>query len=173
MSVIHKNPRFLVHEVDVNQHGGSKSKHYFVKKNDAVLVVITHNSHVLVLHNDRPLFSTTSIELPGGAIDVGEAPLDAAFRELKEETSIEKVELQPLGITVPLPSLVTETVYLFSGELLVPPILKLSSEAKIEGISRYEWLPIDSLDSLLGDGKVQCSVDAYALSLLFMRELKT
>lgn len=173
MSVIHKNPRFIVREVEIKQHDLSKRKHYFVEKKDAVLIVLTHNSNVLVLHNNRPLFSTTSIELPGGAIDLGEAPLDAAYRELQEETSIENIELKPFGVTVPLPSLVTETVHLFKGELSTTPELMLSYDARMEGISKYEWLAIDSLDSILRGGKVQCSVDAYALSLLFMRELKT
>jgi len=171
MNIIHKNPRFHVTEIDIEQNSNCKT-HYFVQKRDAVLVIVTCEEMVLVLHNSRPLISANSVELPGGAIDVEEEPLSAAYRELKEETSIDSICLEPFALTFPLPSLVSEKVYIYRGRLSSLPDLNVGHEAAIEGISKYSWIAIDRLDSFLSEGKVDCAVDAYALSLLFMEELK-
>ncbi len=171
MPVVYTNPRFCVEEVDVEQ-GSVSRKHFFVKKKDAVLIVLTCEDKVLTIRNSRPLFSNVSCELPGGAIDPGETPLVAAYRELREETSIDEINLEPFGITVPLPSLVSESVFIFRGRLSTMPDLLITEEALAEGISKYEWIEIDKLDHFLSNGMVESSVDGYALSLLFMKEKK-
>ncbi len=51
---------------------------------------------VLVCHKDRPAWMAGRINLPGGKIEPGETPVEAAVRELKEETG-----LDPLAGTQP------------------------------------------------------------------------
>jgi 8-oxo-dGTP pyrophosphatase MutT (NUDIX family) len=46
-------------------------------------------SKVLVIHKDKPAWQHGRINLPGGKIEVGELPHDAAKRELFEETGME------------------------------------------------------------------------------------
>ena len=55
---------------------------------------------VALLNNNNQIFVAKRIDnpndfwqMPQGGIDIGEKPLEAAFRELKEETSIKSVEL--------------------------------------------------------------------------------
>ena len=55
---------------------------------------------VVLLNNNNKIFLAKRIDnpndfwqMPQGGIDKGENPLDAAFRELKEETSIKSVKL--------------------------------------------------------------------------------
>ena len=55
---------------------------------------------VALLNNNNKIFVAKRIDnpndfwqMPQGGIDIGEKPLDAAFRELKEETSIKSVKL--------------------------------------------------------------------------------
>lgn len=46
-----------------------------------------------------------SLEVPGGVIDPGEAPLDAARRELKEETGYEAESFELVSVVDPNPAL--------------------------------------------------------------------
>ena len=55
---------------------------------------------VVLLNNNNQIFVAKRIDnpndfwqMPQGGIDIGEKPLEAAFRELKEETSIKSVKL--------------------------------------------------------------------------------
>ena len=66
------------------------------------LVVVEWGRHVLLgLHVSRQQW-----ELPGGAVEPGESPHDAALRELAEET----------GIRVERVSLVARAEFMFGGE---------------------------------------------------------
>lgn len=53
------------------------------------------------------------MEFPGGVINEGEAPEEAAFRELLEETGRRAVLLQPLGELSPNPAIMENTCYVY------------------------------------------------------------
>jgi 8-oxo-dGTP diphosphatase len=64
---------------------------------DIVLLDAGEAPQVLLIQRDRPPFSGTWA-LPGGFVNVGESPEEAARRELEEETAIRDVQLEQLHV---------------------------------------------------------------------------
>jgi ADP-ribose pyrophosphatase len=65
----------------------------------AVVLALTAQRRVVLVREFRPGVETYLLELPGGAVDAGEEPLEAARRELLEETGFAG-ELEPAGSMV-------------------------------------------------------------------------
>ncbi len=61
------------------------------------VLAITADTNVLLARQFRPGPERVLLELPGGNVDLGETPQDAALRELLEETGYAAGTLQYLG----------------------------------------------------------------------------
>ena len=68
-----------------------------MKPYNVILVLNPACTHLLMCHRRRPPY-LGKYNLVGGKLEDGEAPLDAAYRELREETAItaEDITLRPL-----------------------------------------------------------------------------
>jgi ADP-ribose pyrophosphatase len=69
------------------------------------VVAITEADELVLVWQFRPGTEALSLELPGGVIDPGETPLDAARRELREETGYDAPHFEPLSQVHPNPAL--------------------------------------------------------------------
>jgi ADP-ribose pyrophosphatase len=69
------------------------------------VVAITSASELVLVWQHRFGTETLSLEIPGGVIDAGEAPEDAARRELREETGYDAGEIRPFLRVHPNPAL--------------------------------------------------------------------
>jgi ADP-ribose pyrophosphatase len=69
------------------------------------VVAITEADELVLVWQFRPGTEALSLELPGGVIDPGETPLDAARRELREETGYDAPYFEPLSQVHPNPAL--------------------------------------------------------------------
>lgn len=78
-------------------HFDGFAKEYFVSDHGerASLVAVRDNS-VLLTRQYRLIIDRVSIEIPGGRIEPGEPPEEAAARECQEETGIQCSDLHPL-----------------------------------------------------------------------------
>jgi 8-oxo-dGTP pyrophosphatase MutT (NUDIX family) len=89
--------RVVEKEVDL---GGPRGVQTFwsVRTNGYVAVVaVTPDLRIPLVRQYRPALEMNVLELPSGAIDPGEAPEEAARRELLEESGCEAGELISLG----------------------------------------------------------------------------
>jgi 8-oxo-dGTP pyrophosphatase MutT (NUDIX family) len=69
----------------------------------ATIVAITPNQEVILIKQYRHGVGKVIWELPGGVVDAGETPLQAAHRELQEETGYGGVTLIETGAVSPNP----------------------------------------------------------------------
>jgi ADP-ribose pyrophosphatase len=100
----------------------------------------TQGDFILVEQHRHGLDATT-VECAGGVIDAGEAPIDAARRELLEETGYEAQELEPLGWVHPNPALHDNRAFFFLARGAVrkgSPKNTIEEETRVRLFSRGE-----------------------------------
>ena len=92
----------------------TNEEYIYIKKQSAVLVLALHKEHVYFVRQKRHTVGQFSLELPGGRIEANETPVEAAVRELKEETGlVDPKTIERLGEFYPLLSVTNEKVYVF------------------------------------------------------------
>jgi ADP-ribose pyrophosphatase len=78
------------------------------------IVALTPQNEVVMVRQQRHGIGASTLELPGGMIDPGDAsPLEAARRELLEETGYRAAHVEPLGHIAPNPAMQTNLLYSF------------------------------------------------------------
>lgn len=82
------------------------------------VVVFLQNpkGEVLFIRNLRYTTGKVEWELPSGRVDPGETPLQAAHREVKEETGMDVLALEEVYMFYPANGMSNQKVYIFRGE---------------------------------------------------------
>lgn len=127
--------------VDVEVPGGPRYEHHAVHAADAAGVLVADPDRgVLLLWRHRFLADEWAWEIPGGMIDEGESPEEAARRECIEESGWAPGPLRHAYRFRPIAGLSSQTFHVFtatSAELVGEPD---PSESE-----RVEWVPLEEL----------------------------
>lgn len=116
---IYENPWISVREDHVKKPDGSDGLFGVVTMQPGVSVLAVDSRNEAYLVNEYAYaLGTNSIEVVSGGIDQGETPLEAAKRELKEESGLEAEEWIDLGTVNPFTSIVESPSYLFLAKKL-------------------------------------------------------
>ena len=67
------------------------------------IIPITRRGELVLVRQERHGIGANTLEIPGGLVDLGEAPAAAALRELREETGYQGATAEPLGWLYPKP----------------------------------------------------------------------
>lgn len=111
-----KTPVFTVTERLSRNPSGLEGKYIVNNCRDWVIVIAEHDDNFLMVKQWRHGEKALSIEFPGGVIDDGETPDEAAARELKEETGCTAEKLICLGSMNPNPALFSNHVHIYFAQ---------------------------------------------------------
>lgn len=79
----------------------------------AAVLALDTRGRILLVRQRREAAGKDLWEIPAGKLEPGEAPEEAARRELLEETGLSAKELVPLGAIYPTPGYSNEVIHLF------------------------------------------------------------
>jgi ADP-ribose pyrophosphatase len=128
----------------------------------AAVVAVDGAGQVLLVRQLRPAVGRRLLELPAGLVDPGEAPIDAARRELEEETGFTAELLEPLVSFYTSPGFTTELIHVF----VASGLRELSAHQDAEEDIEVVRLPLEHairlvLDAELSDAKTVSGLLAY------------
>jgi 8-oxo-dGTP pyrophosphatase MutT (NUDIX family) len=161
--ILYRTPRFDVCSAPVHTATETDRRFYYVDKPDAVAVIAVAGASVLLLRVTRPLAPESRYELPGGRIERGETPEQAAKRELQEEAAVTFKSLRHLGRIHALPSVINEAIHVFGGRIAGPRPETLTTQAVAEGIEDLRFFAIDDVRRMMSSGDIGVSADVHAL----------
>jgi len=140
---------------------GNRSTREYLRHVGAVAVVaVDEEGRIPIEHQFRYPFDRELLEIPAGKLDYkGEDPLEAAARELREETGIIASEMEYIGDFYPSCAYTDEAIHLFWARGLSSGERELDEDESIN----VEMMKIsDVVDMILRgeiqDGKTQAAV---------------
>jgi len=113
--------RILTYTVDTVKlpSGKEGSREIIIHNGGVTLVPMLDSNKVVLVKQYRYPIKKAIWELPAGRVNMGEDPVNAGKRELKEETGYIAGKLESLGIVYPLPGYSTEVLYFFKATELI------------------------------------------------------
>jgi 8-oxo-dGTP pyrophosphatase MutT (NUDIX family) len=125
---------------------------YVIEAPDWINVIpLTDDGRVILIEQYRHGTGEISLEIPGGMVDAGESPREAAARELLEETGYEASEVVLLGKTRPNPAIQNNWIHTFVArgvEYRHEP-LNAGTEQTV-----VRLVPLEKIPSLIEEGKI-------------------
>lgn len=150
-----------------NPKSRKQSKFIVLDSQDWVNIIpITKENKIVLVKQYRHGIDQITLEIPGGLIDKGENPLDAAMRECKEETGYWSDE-KPifLGKVRPNPAFLTNTCYTYlwnNVEKKFEPKFDLNEDVEIV------LKDVGEIENLIKDGMINHSIVLNALFFYFL-----
>lgn len=117
----------------------------------AVMMAVDDKKRVLLVRQYRLPAEKRMWELPAGRLDPGEKPLDAAKRELKEETGYTAKKWTKMVSYFASPGYVQERMTLFLAEKLTAGDATPMDDEQIEA----RWFKKKELAELIAEGKIE------------------
>jgi ADP-ribose pyrophosphatase len=152
--------RLVAREVRFRPDGPAEVYHSLAVADYLAVVARTPDGLVPLVRQFRPAVGGHTWELPAGLLDAGEAPEDAARRELLEETGLTALAVRPLGAWRPDTGRLTNRQHVFLVEASAPDPLFAGEE----GV-QVAFVTVDGLRERIRSGEMDHMLHVAAVYL--------
>ncbi len=168
---VYETPIFSLHQVEVLPDKETTPKPFYVIQAPEWINVmaLTESNEVVLVEQYRFGVDESTLEIPGGMVDAGESPLEAAKRELLEETGFSSDNWEFMGKTSANPAIFNNYAHLY-----IAKNCRKTAPQQTDGTEdiAIHILPINDFLNLVKDGTVHHAIVLAAMAKFLLKELK-
>ncbi len=133
---------------------GNKGVREVIRHPGAVCVLpVTENNEVIFVNQFRYAFNKVTLEVPAGKLEKGEDPLEAAMRELSEETGLSAKNVTYMGELYTTPALIDEVIHMYLATDLIEGEQHLDEDEFINTLK----MPMEEALAMVMKGEIRDS----------------
>jgi 8-oxo-dGTP pyrophosphatase MutT (NUDIX family) len=159
---LYQNRRITVEEVQVSTGTGKPFPHQVIRFASESVAAVVHNQGrgVLMLYRHRFITDRAGLALPAGGIEPGEHPVDAASREVFEETGCKLRDATLMGSADVLPGVADKRFWFVAGTAASDEV---PEPADAHESTALYWVPASELFGLMSCGLISAQPSMLAL----------
>jgi len=157
---IFRGRRLWIEQRDVVLPNGLERQKVIVHPSNAVAILPIEGEQCKLIRQYRYAIDDYIFEAPAGTLEAGEDPLDAAGRELIEETGFTAQIIEPRGFIITTPGYTDEKIFLYEARDLSP---SREYEKDEDEVIEVLDIPLKDLNQMIRDGTI---VDAKTICLI-------
>lgn len=145
---------------DVELPNGKKSVREIIRHPGAVCVIpVTDEGEVIMVRQFRYAFNKVLLEVPAGKLEPNEDPLDAALRELEEESGVVARCVEHIGEIYTTVALIDEKIHVY----LATGLTFKNAHPDEDEFLEVEKIPLKTLVDMVMNGEIKDSKTQIAI----------
>jgi len=161
-------PYFKILDEDFLVPSGKKYKYYIMERGDYVVVIAKEKNCFYLVELYRYTTKLRAPEFVAGAVEKNETPLQAAKKELKEETGITAKKVRKIGWYFAYRGCSNQKAHIFLAEELKFNGQELE-DLEREGKTKVKKFKISEVEKMIKSGKIKDSDTIAAFNIFRLK----